>query len=143
MLALALPSLRAVWTPVDSSVIPKGQSARTVADTLTRDFGGQDTSPITVVLSGDEAAAYEPRHDARARPGVRAVAEPRELDASTWQVDVVAAGEPEGETARGARAGHPLRAQPGTGRRRRRGVHRPAGRDRLEPPARRRAAGAR
>ena len=100
MLALALPAIRAVWTPVDSSVIPKGQSARTVADALTRDFGGQDTSPITVVLS-DQGAATSFATTVEARPGVRAVTEPRELDASTWQVDVLAAGSPEGETARG------------------------------------------
>jgi RND superfamily putative drug exporter len=100
MLALALPAVRAVWTPVDSSVIPQGQSARTVADALTRDFGGQDTSPITVVLS-DQAAATSFATTVEARPGVRAVTEPRELDASTWQVDVLAAGSPEGETARG------------------------------------------
>ena len=50
MLIIALPALRAQWTPVDSSVIPKGQSARTVADTVDRDFpGGQGSSPITVV----------------------------------------------------------------------------------------------
>ncbi len=101
MLAVALPSLRAAWTPVDSSVIPQGQSARTVADTLTRDFGGQDTSPITVVLSGDRAAAASLATTLDGRPGVRAVTAPRELDASTWQVDVLAVGSPEGETARG------------------------------------------
>jgi len=40
MLLLTLPALRAVWTPIDASVIPKGQSARTVADTLARAYGG-------------------------------------------------------------------------------------------------------
>ena len=34
MVVVALPSLRAQFTPVDATAIPKGQSARTVADTL-------------------------------------------------------------------------------------------------------------
>jgi len=102
MLAVALPSLRAVWTPVDSSVIPKGQSARTVADTLARDFGGQDASPIAVALdapadAGGRLAEYAT--ELEGLPGVRAVAEPRALDDSTWQVDVAVAGEPDGDAA--------------------------------------------
>ena len=100
MLVLALPALRAIWTPVDSSVIPKAQSARTVADTLTRDFGGQDSSPVTVVLTANQSEAQSFAGGLDGRPGVRAVAPPRALDDETWQVDVVAAGEPQGETAR-------------------------------------------
>ena len=39
MLVAAMPALNVVWTSAnDSSVIPKGQSARTVADTITRNF---------------------------------------------------------------------------------------------------------
>ena len=74
MLAVALPALRAVWTPVDSSVIPKGQSARTVADTLSRDFGGQDTSPVTIALdapAGERAAVAEFAAGLEPLPGVR------------------------------------------------------------------------
>ena len=102
MLAVALPSLRAIWTPVDSTVIPQGTSARTVADTLTRDFGGQDSSPVTIALDaprGDGAgvAAYAARLEGL--PGVRAVAAPRPLDDSTWQVDVAVTGQPEGDAA--------------------------------------------
>ena len=142
MLVLALPALRAIWSPIDSTVIPKAQSARTVADTVARDFGGQDTSPITVVLSApaSEAAGVE-RYAASLEsvPGVRSVAEPRSLDASTWQVDVLATGEPEGEVARGIvrRPARGRGALPGARRRLRRGVHRPAGGDQLEPAARR------
>jgi RND superfamily putative drug exporter len=103
MLAVALPSLRAAWTPVDSTVIPKGQSARTVADTLSRDFGGQDSSPVVVVVSapnGERAGVARFAARLEGRPGVRGVAEPRALDASTWQVDVLADGEPQGDAAR-------------------------------------------
>ena len=70
MLVLALPALRAAWTPVDSTVIPKGQSARTVADTVDRDFaGGQGSSPITVVT---EPAEPPPSPPPRRRPSRRA-----------------------------------------------------------------------
>ncbi len=102
MLALALPALRAVWTPVDSSVIPKGESSRTVADTLARDFGGQDTSPVTIALdapAGDRAAVARYAAGLEQLPGVRAVAEPRALDEATWQIDVAVAGAPEGDAA--------------------------------------------
>jgi uncharacterized membrane protein YdfJ with MMPL/SSD domain len=104
MIVIALPSLRAEWTPVDSTVIPKGQSARTVADTVDRDFpGGQGSSPLAVVLSApqSERAGVE-RYAAtlKTRPGTRAVSEPRALNDDTWQIDVLAKGEPEGQTAR-------------------------------------------
>lgn len=103
MLVLALPALRAVWSPVDATVIPKGQSARTVADSVARDFGGQDSSPITAVLSAaasEDGGVQRYAASLEQRPGVRAVSEPRALNASTWQVDVLATGEPEGEVAR-------------------------------------------
>jgi RND superfamily putative drug exporter len=45
MLAVALPALGARWTPVDSSVIPAGQSSRVVADAIERDFAGAGQSP--------------------------------------------------------------------------------------------------
>ena len=102
MLAVALPSLRAAWTPVDSSVIPKGQSARTVADTLARDFGGQDTDPVTIALdapAGERAAVAEFARGLERLPGAQAVTAPRALDGSTWQVDVAVAGEPQGDAA--------------------------------------------
>ena len=102
MLALALPALRAVWTPVDSSVIPKGESSRTVADTLASDFGGQDSSPVTIALDApesDRAGVAEYAAGLEQLPAVQTVAEPRPLDDSTWQVDVGVAGEPEGDAA--------------------------------------------
>jgi len=102
MLAVALPSLRAVWTPVDATVIPKGESARTVADTLARDFGGQDSSPVAIALdapAGERAGVAEYAAGLEGLPGVRAVAEPRALDDATWQVDVAVAGQPDGDAA--------------------------------------------
>src|SRR5262249_38666069 len=51
MLLAALPALGVVWTPAtDSSVIPTGQSARTVADALLTDFDGVGESPVTVAI---------------------------------------------------------------------------------------------
>ena len=102
MLALALPALRAVWTPVDSSVIPKSESSRTVADTLARDYGGQDTNPITIALDAPAAerdGVAEYAAGLEELPGVRTVSEPRALDDSTWQVDLAVAGEPDGDAA--------------------------------------------
>ncbi len=102
MVGVALPALGANWTPVDSSVIPKDQSSRTVADALSRDYGGQDTSPLTIALSAPESeragvAAYAVA--LRELDGVRSVSAPRSLDGATWQVDVAVAGQPDGDAA--------------------------------------------
>jgi RND superfamily putative drug exporter len=99
MLVLALPALRANWTPVDSSVIPKSQTARTVADTVDRDFpGGQGDYPITIVTEPAKAARIVA--DVKQLDGVRSVGEPIALDAGTTQIDVLAQGDPVGPTAR-------------------------------------------
>ena len=103
MIIVAAPSLRVVWTPVDSSVIPKDQSARTVADALQRDFPGADEGSVTVVMSAsrDEADAVQAYAASLTElPNARAALAPRSLDAETWQVDVVPRGEPDGEPAR-------------------------------------------
>lgn len=102
MVVVALPSLRAQFTPVDATAIPKGESSRTVADTLQTRYGGQDTSPVTVVLDAPRSAAAEVGAYAQSLKGlrgVRAVQAPRALDGSTWQVDVDVAGSPEGDSA--------------------------------------------
>jgi RND superfamily putative drug exporter len=99
MLVIALPALRATWTPVDSTVIPKGQTARTVADTVDRDFpGGQGDYPITIVTEPGKAQRIVER--VRGLDGVRDVAEPIALNADTTQIDVFASGDAVGPTAR-------------------------------------------
>lgn len=102
MIALALPSLRAEWTPVDASVIPTDKSSRLVADALRRDFPGQSATPLIVALQApagdrDGVAAYAA--GLRKLDGVQRVAQPRSLDARTWQVDVAVRGAPEGAAA--------------------------------------------
>ena len=60
MLAAALPALSVQWSSAnDSRVIPQGQSARTVADALNRDFAGAGRSPVTVAIRapGSDGAA--------------------------------------------------------------------------------------
>ncbi|MBA3326749.1 MAG: MMPL family transporter [Solirubrobacterales bacterium] len=105
MVALTLPALRAEWTPVDVTSVPEGLSARTVGDTLARDFPREQTNPALVTIEAgredrDAVGAFA-RQIADA-PGVARVAEPRSLDASTWQIDVTARGEPTGQVARDA-----------------------------------------
>ncbi|MGH2869997.1 MAG: MMPL family transporter [Solirubrobacteraceae bacterium] len=102
MLAAALPALGTVWSPVDSAVIPKGKSARTVADLISRDFGGAGRSPVTVAISApptDRAAVATYRHRVQEIAGVSAVAAPRALGHSTWQLDVSPAGDSAGSNA--------------------------------------------
>ena len=103
MLALAAPALRAEWTPIDSSVIPTDQSSRTVADAVAADFAGTGGTPMTVAVSSDPddaAAVTAYAEQVASLPGVVAAAAPVQLDATTWQLDVTAQGDPEGGAAR-------------------------------------------
>ncbi len=105
MLAAALPALTVHWSSAnDSRVIPEGQSARTVADALNRDFGGAGRSPVTVAIraaGSDTAAVTAYAHRIAAFDGVQSVSTPRLLDADTWQVNAAVAGDPAGSTAQG------------------------------------------
>ena len=44
------------WSGIDASVLPTGQSARTVSDAITRDFPGADSAPVILALSAPAAA---------------------------------------------------------------------------------------
>jgi trehalose monomycolate/heme transporter len=100
MLAIAAPALTTTWSAVDASVIPKDESARTVADAL----AGRDAAkaPVVVAISAPagaraEVAAFAGRVARLA--GVRRTAAPRYLGTGTWQVGAIAAGDPSGPTA--------------------------------------------
>ena len=103
MVAATLPALSVVWSPAsDSSVIPVGQSSRTVADALSTDFAGAGQSPVTVAIrapASDSAAvsAFAQRIDGLT--GVKRVSAPQFLGDSTWQVNAVVVGDPAGDTA--------------------------------------------
>jgi uncharacterized membrane protein YdfJ with MMPL/SSD domain len=101
MLAVALPSLGTHWSAVDGSVIPEGQSARTVSDALARS-GARAKAPVLVAIeapatAGDDVGAYA--RQIAAVPGVVRVAPPLRLGPRTWQIDATAAGDPAGEQA--------------------------------------------
>jgi uncharacterized membrane protein YdfJ with MMPL/SSD domain len=103
MLAAAVPALSVAWSPAnDSSVIPSGQSARVVADALTRDFDGAGKSPVTVAIRAPRADADQVEAFARrvsALPGVTGAARPQYLGTSTWKLNASVAGDPAGSTA--------------------------------------------
>lgn len=106
MAAIAATSFGVHWTPVDSTVIPSGDSARTVAAVLQ---AGHDTRPaITVAVSA--APSQRPAVLAYAAEvghvgGVTSVDAPRDLSPSLWQVDAHVAGDPAGAPAQAAVAG--------------------------------------
>ncbi len=116
LLLAALPSLRMALTPADAHVLPAASEARQVAETLTREFPVDASQTITIVarsagpapsgpglLSGDEPAA---KSDVKAVSAVTppvaaiaararqiagaqaAVAPPRYLGRSVWQVEL-------------------------------------------------------
>ncbi|SED67163.1 MMPL family transporter [Jiangella alba] len=98
MLVLAAPALRTAWTPVDGTIVPPGQSARVVSDTVEGEYGGTGTTPVTIAVDGDGAA--ELARQASGLPGVVAPAEAADLGGGVWQVDLEVTGDPAGEDAR-------------------------------------------
>ena len=103
MLVAALPALSVVWSPAsDSSVIPVGQSARTVAAALRSDFAGAGQSPVTIAIrapASDGAAVDDFAGRVAGFTGVKRVSPPRLLGDSTWQVNAAVAGDPAGAIA--------------------------------------------
>ncbi|MDF2969025.1 MAG: family transporter [Nocardioidaceae bacterium] len=103
MLALAVPSARVNWTPIDDSVVPTDQSARTVSDAIDEGFGGSGGTPVIIAVQAgpdatDDVAAYAAQ--LTDLNGVTQVAPPVDLGSDTWQVNVTASGEPAGAAAR-------------------------------------------
>jgi uncharacterized membrane protein YdfJ with MMPL/SSD domain len=97
-------------------VIPQGQSARTVADALSRDFAGAGRSPVTVAVrapGADGAAVTAYAHRIATFDGVQSVSPRRLLGSDTWQIDAAVAGDPAGDTAQ--RVVNEIRAMSGRG----------------------------
>ena len=97
LLLLATPALGIRWSGIDASVLPPGQSARTVSDAITRDFPGADSTPVILALSAPTDAG--PAIDSyaaglRRMSGVYHVSGPRDLGRHTWEIDVDARGTP-------------------------------------------------
>ena len=89
LVAMGIPFLGIKFTTVDASVLPAGHSARVVSDALARDFPADTSSPLTVVAPAAQAPGVA--RAARSLENVRAVSQPRRLDASTAAVDVIPA----------------------------------------------------
>jgi uncharacterized membrane protein YdfJ with MMPL/SSD domain len=103
MLLAALPALSVVWTPAtDSSVIPTGQSARTVADAPRANFDGAGKSPVTIAIrapSSAHGAASSFADRVAGLPGVARVSPPQLLGGSTWELNAAVSGDPAGSQA--------------------------------------------
>ncbi|HWD75195.1 MAG TPA: MMPL family transporter [Solirubrobacteraceae bacterium] len=103
MLAAALPALSVVWSSSnDTSVIPRGDSSRTVADALARDFARTAQSPVTVAIRAPASQAPAVGAFARDIAGLQGVARvgiPRFLGHSTWQLNADVAGDSAGVAA--------------------------------------------
>jgi RND superfamily putative drug exporter len=101
MLAVAAPALGVNWSAVDGSVVPKDKSARTVSDALERQER-EAKAPIVVAISapaGEQSDISVYAQRIKRIPGVERVAPPRELTPGTWQLGVIATGDPAGSTA--------------------------------------------
>ncbi len=115
MAAAAVPAFGVRWTSSDDpSVIPSGQSARTVSNALTRDFGASSDAPVTVAVSAGRGAGAEVRelaHRVGAIDGVDEAPSTHDLGAGVWTIDAAVRGDPSGPGAqhvvRAIRALHP------------------------------------
>jgi RND superfamily putative drug exporter len=105
LLALAVPTLHAKWSGVNASVLPSSQSARVVADTISREFPGANSTPTVIALDAPASAAPRLTHYARklaGLPDVTSVSTPRLLSANTWQLNLSTKGAPIGGSAQEA-----------------------------------------
>ncbi len=106
MLAAAVPALSVAWSPAnDSSVIPIGQSARTVADALTRDLGRAPDAPLTVAIRAphaDRSAVGAFAAQVGALRDVAGAPVTRYLGAGTWELVAQVHGDPSGRAAQRA-----------------------------------------
>ena len=97
LLLLAAPALGIRWSGIDASVLPTGQSARTVSDVIARDFPGADSTPVILALSAptDAGPAIHTYAAGLQRiPDVDHVSAPRDLGRDTWEINVDARGTP-------------------------------------------------
>ena len=97
LLLLAAPALDIRWSGIDASVLPTGQSARTVSDVIARDFPAADSTPVILALSAptDAGPAIHTYAAGLQRiPGVYHVSAPRYLGRDTWEINVDARGTP-------------------------------------------------
>ena len=91
LLLLAMPALGIRWSGIDASVLPAGQSARTVSDAIARDFPGADSTPVILALSAPTDAGPTIRSyagDLQRITGVEHVSAPRHLGGDTWEIDI-------------------------------------------------------
>ena len=113
LLLLATPALGIRWSGIDASVLPAGQSARTVSDAIARDFPGADSTPVILALSAPTDAGPTIRSYAAGLqrvPGVYHVSAPSYLSRDTWEIDIDARGTP--ITQRSQSVVNAIRAQP-------------------------------
>jgi uncharacterized membrane protein YdfJ with MMPL/SSD domain len=94
LIVLGLPFLSINFTSVDAQVLPESASARQVDDVLRREFPPYRDSPVTLAVSGDQAAATRVAAAAAQVPGAAAVSPPRELRGGTYEIDVVSKAPP-------------------------------------------------
>ena len=81
-------------------MIPTDLSARTVSDTVSADYEGTGSTPVTVAVSGGDADGITDFADAASSlPGVQGPAEAVDLGSDTWQVDLAVDGDPAGDDA--------------------------------------------
>jgi uncharacterized membrane protein YdfJ with MMPL/SSD domain len=97
LLLVATPALGIRWSGIDASLLPSGQSARTVSDAIARDFPRVDSSPVILAVTAPATAGPTLHAYAaalRRTGGVRLVSAPRDLGRDTWEIDVNERGTP-------------------------------------------------
>jgi len=113
LLLAAVPASGIRWAGIDATALPTSQSARLVADTVTRDFPAAATSPLTLAVTapaGASPAVNAYAHQIRGIGGVLAVPPARYLGHDTWEITAQVRGGPASAAAQ-ARVAQ-VRSQP-------------------------------
>ncbi len=98
LLTIAAPTLGVHWTGIDVTVLPASSSARTVSDTLARDFPATSSgNSILVVASGpasDRPALTRYAGRLARLPGVAAASAPAQVAPRTWEITLASPSDP-------------------------------------------------
>jgi uncharacterized membrane protein YdfJ with MMPL/SSD domain len=92
LVLFGLPVLNVKFTGIDSTVLPKDQSARQVDDVIRRDFPENRSSPIFIAARAPSSARGELDDYAsriKSLPGAASVTPPANAGSGLWKLDVI------------------------------------------------------
>jgi uncharacterized membrane protein YdfJ with MMPL/SSD domain len=114
MLVIAIPALGVRWSGIDVTVLPASYSARTVSDTLARDFppaaSGNSIMVVASAPASDRSALIGYADRLAKLPGVAQASPPTQVAPGTWEINLASPSDP--LSAAGQQVARAVRAAP-------------------------------